>query len=161
MGDDSEHAGGDGLTPRSYSAHEVGQQLYAVIESCSSLKTLWAKVDSGHYDWLGVQESRGRRVFILGRPRQQRGGVTATGSAVHAEAAPGEHGVEIRTPHATLRGVTSAWFKTGEEARAEYDKRLQELTTEGPGSALYRLTLVVDHLPVQTKVVARVLPNRL
>ena len=29
------------------------------------------------------------------------------------------------------------------------------------GSALYRLTLVVDHLPVQTKVVARVLPNRL
>ena len=125
------------------------------------LETLWAKVDSGHYDWLGVQESRGRRVFILGRPPQQQGGVTAVGSAVHAEAAPGEHGVEIRTPQATLRGVTSAWFKTREEARTEYDKRLQELTIERPGSAPYRLTLVVDHLPVQTEVVARMLPNRL
>ena len=57
-------------SPRSYSAHEVGQQLYAVIEFCSLRETLWAKVDSGHYDWLGVQESRGRRVFILGRPPQ-------------------------------------------------------------------------------------------
>ena len=49
-------------SPRSYSAHEVGQQLSAVIEPCALLETLWVKVDSGHYDWLGVQESRGRRV---------------------------------------------------------------------------------------------------
>lgn len=148
-------------TSRSYEMHGVGQQLYAVIESCTSLDTLWAKIDSGHWDWLGVQERKGKRTFILGRPRVGRSEIMAALSGTHAGAEAGQHGVEVRTPHAHYRGVTALWHTTPEEAEAEYDEQINTLSAAGPGSALYRVTLVVNGQAVRSHVVARILPNRL
>jgi hypothetical protein len=51
---------------RSYENAEVGQQLYAILESVKRPEVLWDKLTTGHYDWLGVRRN-GR--YVLGRPR--------------------------------------------------------------------------------------------
>jgi hypothetical protein len=45
--------------------YEEGQQLYRVIEFCKDPETLWAKIESGHWQWLGIHPS-GK--YVLGRP---------------------------------------------------------------------------------------------
>ena len=148
------------LTPRSYEAHAVGQQRYAVIESCTLLETLWAKIDSGHWDWLGLPERRGKVTFILGRPRVGGSGGMAVGTAVHGGAEPGQHGVEVRVPHADFRSVSSSWHPTSQDAEHDFERKVSSLA-EGPGSALHRVTLVLEGQAVRHQVVARILPNRL
>jgi hypothetical protein len=60
-------------TDRSRENKKLGQQLYAVIEFCNAPAALYAKIDSGLYDWLGVRRKDGRDTFVVGSPR--RGGV--------------------------------------------------------------------------------------
>lgn len=54
------------MPPRRHEDTEVGQQLYAAIEYCRKPTTLWSRLATGHYDWLGMRRD-GR--FVLGRPR--------------------------------------------------------------------------------------------
>jgi hypothetical protein len=147
-------------TPRSYEDHAQGQQLYAVIESCTSLETLWAKIDSGKWDWLGTQVSKGKRTYLLGRPPMSRSEAIAALSVQHKDAEVGQHGVEVRTPHRFFRGVSSAWTETRDAAEIEFDRQVQALQ-QGPGSGLYKVTLVLDGQPARHEIVARILPNRL
>src|SRR5919112_294864 len=51
---------------RSYADARAGQQLYAVLTACKRPQTLWDKLSTGHYDWIGVR-ANGR--YVLGRPR--------------------------------------------------------------------------------------------
>jgi hypothetical protein len=81
-------------------------------------------------------------------------------SVQHKDAEVGQHGVEVRTPHRSFRGVSCAWTETREAAEIEFDHQVQALR-QGPGSGLYKVTLVLDGQPVRHEVVARILPNRL
>lgn len=54
-----------GMSDRSYENYKPGQQLYSVIEFCNDAGTLWGKLASHKWDWLGVHKS-GK--FVLGRP---------------------------------------------------------------------------------------------
>jgi hypothetical protein len=55
-----------------------------VIESCTDPQTIFAKIESGHWDWLGVQQKGTRRTFILGRPCRGGMGLVASVQARHS-----------------------------------------------------------------------------
>jgi hypothetical protein len=152
----------DGTTSRSYAAHAVGQQLYAVVEFCSSAETLYGKIESGHWDWLGVAEKGRKKTFILGRPSRARRGFDARGGGgpVAAGAESGRHGVEVREPHPTFKAPGTSWWATPEDAEIDYERQIKRLR-EGPGSAVYKVGLVLDGVTVRTEIVVRALPNRL
>jgi hypothetical protein len=86
---------------RSYEDKRPGQQLYGVIEFCASPEVLYAKIESGHYDWLGVRQGkRGRVNYVLGRPRLARQEGLASGTAKHGPPSmTGQHRVEVHLPH--------------------------------------------------------------
>lgn len=147
-------------TSRSYEAHGVGQQLYAVIESCTSPETLWAKIDSGNWDWLGVQEKNGKVTYLLGRPPVARTEAIAAATVSAAGSESGVHGVEVRTPHRSFRGVSAQWCRSPEQARQAFAETVERLKS-GPGSALYNVRLLVDGQVAEERVVIRTLPNRL
>ena len=141
---------------RSYEDKKPGQQLYGVIEFCTSPDTLFAKIESGHYDWLGVREKNGRVTYVLGRPRVGRSEGTAYGIAKHAET--GRHRVVVRLPHRKHRVGSESWWPTAEEARATYES-LKVGLMEGDGSGLFRVSLFEDGALVEQHVVVRALPN--
>lgn len=80
--------------------------------------------------------------------------VTAPGAEV------GLHGVELRTPHHSFRGVGGSWHPTVELAREHFAKTMADLT-QGPSSGLFKVTLIEGGQAVRHEIVARVLPNRL
>src|SRR4029450_1622109 len=55
------------MAPQRSDAHsDVGQQLYAVLESIKKPEALWTKLATGNYDWLGVRRNGS---YVIGRPR--------------------------------------------------------------------------------------------
>src|SRR3954454_25400577 len=142
------------------SKHAVGQQVYAVIESCTSPETLWAKVESGHWDWLGVEERQGRATFLLGRPRIARSGLSASGTAIHGSAQTGQHGIEVRQPSPHPLAPSSSWYATEAEAQAAFAGVIRDLET-GEGSGRYKVSLVQHGRITRNEFVVRRLPNRL
>jgi hypothetical protein len=134
--------------------------MYRVIESCTDPETLFAKIDSGHWDWLGVQQSGNRRTFILGRPRRGGMGLVASVQARHGNVETGRNRVVVRTPHAVKVSPEEAWWPTGEEARADFERRKTELM-QGEGSGLFKMRLYVEDQLVDEHFVVRALPNRL
>jgi hypothetical protein len=146
---------------RSYEDLGAGQQRYRVIEQCTAPETLFAKIESRQYDWLGVQEKKGHRTFILGRPPVGGSGVRATLTSKHISPdgtrPTGDHRVTVRAP---LDSVPSeAWWPTPEGARADFVRQVDALKS-GPGSALYRVTLIVGRHVEAEEFVVRALPNR-
>ena|SRR5829696_7754343 len=87
--------------------------VYQYIEFCRNAETLWHKIASGHWDWLGVHPER---KFVLGRPARSAGTTLRAGSSVGA---PGsEYGVFVQGP--LDPGPSRTWFKTPQEAMEEY-----------------------------------------
>ncbi len=86
------------------------------------------------------------------------GMAAGTVTAVGAEA--GLHGVEVRVPQHRFKGVSCSWYPTVELAREQFAKTVDHLR-QGPGSALYKVTLIENRRPVRHEIVARVLHNRL
>ena len=143
---------------RSHESLDVGQQVYAVLEFVRKEDALWAKIESGHWDWLGVKVRRGRHTYVLGRPRASRSEGMASVSKVSEGAKAGVHGVEVRVPHPTHRHPGGAWYATAEEAKQEFARQVAELA-HGPGSGLFKVVLIEDGQQVQEELVVRVLPN--
>ncbi|CCG02972.1 hypothetical protein [Blastococcus saxobsidens] len=145
---------------RSYEDKRPGQQLYGVIEFCASPKVLYAKIESGHYDWLGVrQDKRGRVTYVVGRPRLARLEGLGGGIAKHGPPSmTGQHHVEVRIPHRLRPPPSESWWLTSEEARADFERKKVTLM-QGDGSGLYRLRLYSDGRLVDEHFVVRTLPN--
>lgn len=134
---------------------QAGQQAYAAIEFCSDAATLWAKIESGHWDWLGVKP---RGQFVLGRPSVRRG----RGGGVLSVGVPGADGsnrIEVCIP----RGIapTVYLFVTPDEAREEFSAMVNRLRESGGSSALHRVDLYVASACERSELVVRVTPNYL
>lgn len=141
--------------PRSHANVALGQQVYAVLEQCRKPEVLWAKLATGHYDWLGVRRN-GK--YVLGRPRL---------STVIPED-PGPPPDDVRHPHrveslAPLQRVPR-WeaHETPEEARGAF----RRLVTGDPvtplrTSGVWRARLVLDGRSVEERLVVRSLPRLL
>jgi hypothetical protein len=133
-----------------------GQQIYAVIEFCNSPETLWRKIQSGKWDWLGVKQTAGRTTFIVGRPRIARMSVQAAGTAIES-GADGRYRVEVTIP--TFSGVSGRHCLTADGARADYREKLARFRSGGEGSGLFRVRLLVDGIVEEEELVVRAISN--
>ena len=100
--------------------------LYRNIEFCRNAETLWNKLQSGHWDWLGVHP---RGQFILGSPRLNLQSHMFGIASVHncePEAEEGRHGVRysewLGQPSSR---PASEWFNEEAEAKSRYEELLE------------------------------------
>jgi hypothetical protein len=131
---------------------ELGQQLYAVIESCKKPEALWSKLSTGNYDWLGVRRN-GR--YVLGRPRL---------APAPEDGGPGpdpvrdRHRVECLPPLA--RSPRWEAYPTADEARDAYAQLIAgDPVTPLRTSSVCKLRLILDGESVEELLVVRTLPR--
>ena len=140
---------------RSHGNVTLGQQVYPVLEQCRKPEVLWAKLATGHYDWLGVRRN-GR--YVLGRPRL---------STVIPED-PGPPPDDVRHPHrieslSPLQRVPR-WeaYRTAEDAADNFRRLVQgDPVTPLRDSGVWRARLVLDGRSVEERFVVRPLPRLL
>ncbi len=93
---------------------------YKHIEFCRDAETLWEKIKSGRWDWLGVHPGG---QFVLGSPRLPRITSYAALTVGSEGAGEGEHGVKIETepgkPASTLWRPDEAGAIASFEAEVE------------------------------------------
>jgi hypothetical protein len=115
------------------------EPAYERLSFCDSPNTLWGKLESGGWDWLGVKPDE--RTFVLGAPCRSRSGGMAAATVISAGAAPGQFGVRVRVPR--FAPTSDAWCSTEGEAREEYRRTLNTLGEPGK-PALFRIELVIE-----------------
>lgn len=145
---------------RSAENWRAGQQRYAVLEFCNDPETLWGKMESRQWDWLGVRERRGRKTFVVGRPRQSRG---FEGRGTGTVRYPGEpiydDTFRVTTQEPADDRVSSTQHRSAEAARAAFHERVAELQATTGDSGLFRVRLYIDGGLADETLVVRALPN--
>jgi hypothetical protein len=132
---------------------ELGHQLYAVLEQCRKPEVLWAKLATGHYDWLGVRRN-GK--YVLGRPRLWA--VVPEDPAPPPDPARDLHRVECLGPLQRI-GRWEA-FATPVQARDAHLRTVREDPGASPlTSGVWRVRLVLDGRPAGERYVVRSLPR--
>ncbi len=132
----------------------LGGPRYQHIEFCRNAETLWHKLQSGHWDWLGVHP---KGQFVLGRPRQ--GGLTdaATVKLITGGAKEGQHGVKVHHwSGAPDVEPVSHWAKDAEQARGKYEETIEQL--ESDTVVLARVVLIQDNQVADERFIARTPP---
>jgi hypothetical protein len=122
---------------------------YKKIEFCRSPKSLWGKLESGRWDWLGVHPDG---QFVLGSPKA--GGISGSGSleAHRAEAAKGEHGIHTSVPNNPCAHVE--WYETEDQAQEAFDRFVAEQGESGsPG--IMRIRRIEKRMVVQEDFIVR------
>jgi hypothetical protein len=118
--------------------------LYQYIEFCRNAETLWHKLQSGHWDWLG-RKPDGQ--FVLGRPRR----IPPSGVGVpfmtksEAEATEGLHGIQMQAwvgQPSTQK--SSTWVTTADKAKTEFEKEIARLEDAALKPVLAWVYLVQD-----------------
>jgi hypothetical protein len=108
--------------------------LYEKIEFCRSAETLWGKLESGRWDWLGVHPDG---QFVLGSPAVSRFRIAAVMSVSDQGANKGEHGVGTRAPLSP--GTAFSWYRTREDADAEFDEVVDRARDESQGPGVVQI----------------------
>ena len=116
--------------------------LYQYIEFCRNAETLWHKLQSGYWDWLG-RKTDGQ--FVLGRPRRERGsgvGVPFITSS-EAEATERLHGIQMQAwVGQPSTAKSSTWVTTADKAQTEFEKEIARLEDPALKPVLARVFLV-------------------
>jgi hypothetical protein len=138
---------------RSHESAEVGQQLYALLESIKKPEALWEKLATGNYDWLGVRRN-GR--YVIGRPRltplRRDDGSPPPDDQQHP------HRIEFAGP----LDSRPRWegYSTVDEAREAYDRLVTgDPVTPIRNSGIWKVRLVLDGVPAEELLVVRALPR--
>lgn len=148
------------MSDRSQEGLRRGQQLYAVIEFCSDPETLWSKIASGHWDWLGVRKDRtGTQRFVLGRPPISKGFQVHAAGRVGEEGVSQDHRTTIQTPDFPDESPPR-WYRSAEDAAEGFDELVRSLEEPG-GSGLFRVRLYEGDSLVKKELVVRARPNEL
>lgn len=135
--------------------------LYQYIEFCNDPEALWGKLQSGHWDWLGLK--RDERTFVLGRPRlnlEER--MVGTLGAVTSEqgAQEGQHGTILRLWNGSPSQPQAQWFVEPERASASYEQLLERLDTPEQAPLLAWVTLILNGFPEDKNFIVHLLaPN--
>ncbi|MDT7706337.1 MAG: hypothetical protein QOG20_1944 [Pseudonocardiales bacterium] len=139
---------------RSLGDPDAGQQLYAIVESCRTPQTLWDKLATGNYDWIGVRRTSGR--FVLGRPRLSA--VREHGETEDSADDPAPHHVEIRGP--LDRHPHHEPYPSVGEAREAYERVIAgDPITPLRSTGVWRVRLILDGQTVEERLVVRTLPR--
>src|SRR5215207_8822047 len=91
-----------------------GSKSMPLSSTAIHLMPFGAKLESGHWDWLGVVERRGRRTFVVGRPAHPSE-VGMPGIQQTDPTSGRRYRVETRIPLSTAVGLVA--YRTPEEAR--------------------------------------------
>jgi hypothetical protein len=127
------------------------EPVYERLSFCKSADTLWAKLSSGGWDWLGVKPDD--RTFVLGAPSRPLGQVLmAAGTVIRKNAVVGEFGVRVRVPRFT--STSDIWCSSEDKAREEYSRTLETLGEPGK-PALFRVELVISRLVAEEATLVR------
>jgi hypothetical protein len=138
---------------RSHSNAQVGQQLYAVVESVKKPEALWARLATGNYDWLGVRRN-GR--YAVGRPRLIP--VREDEDRPEPDALRDRHRIEYLAPLDRIPRWES--HPTVDEARDAYERVVTgDPVTPLQTSGVWKVRLVLDDRKVEELLVVRALPR--
>jgi hypothetical protein len=117
--------------------------LYRYIEFCRNAETLWRKLESGRWDWLG-RKPDGQ--FVLGRPRRWQDstvGVLTGHPSAERGAKAGQHGVRVYAWSGQPKTVPNNehWFTTPEKARERFEIYVRTFKNPKRGPVLARVVL--------------------
>jgi hypothetical protein len=126
--------------------------LYRYIEFCRNPETLWHKIESGDWDWLGVHPD-GK--FVLGRPKRSGGSSLRAAPTVGS----GRHGVFVQGP--LDPGPTRHLYSTEQEAKEGFWREVARLSAESEGPVLLRVQRVVGVYVEEEEFVVRRPPTYL
>lgn len=118
--------------PRSRENLRPGQQLYRAIEFCVDPETLWGKIESGKWDWLGVRERKGKKFYAVGSLPTSRVRMMAGGTVTEKDA-DGRYQVVIATPD--FHGKSRRIVKSRPDAEGEFAQTIARLRDETEGSS--------------------------
>lgn len=144
------------MADRSHTQVALGQQVYAVLEQCRKPEVLWAKLATGHYDWLGVRRN-GR--YVLGRPRLSTVVPDDPGPAPDDATSP--HRVELLGPLQRVPRWES--HPTADDAREAFRRLVADRDPITPlrSSGVWRVRLVLAGKAVEERTVVHPLPRLL
>ena len=132
--------------------------LYQYIEFCRNTDTLWHKLQSGHWDWLG-RKPDGR--FVLGRPRRELESMVGALSVMNTEpgAKEGLHGVKVYLWNGLPNSQPSCqWFTDTAKAWARFNEQVDHLEDPQRGPTLARVILIEEGQVTDERFIARVPP---
>jgi hypothetical protein len=136
-----------------------GGPLYQYIEFCRNAETLWHKLQSGHWDWLG-RKPDGQ--FVLGKPSRARYGLQVLPLGVvrtDPSAKEGQNGVKVYRWRGLPNSPASAlWFTSREEARTEFDKEVDRLNSTEHSPILARVVLMERGQATDERFIAQTPP---
>jgi hypothetical protein len=128
------------------------EPIYEKIEFCRNAWTLWGKIQSGRWDWLGIHPDG---QFVLGSPRQRKGfTMMAAPEVVMDSANRSEHGVRVSTPLGPPRGGAS-WYRTEQQAREEFRKALNSHGNESKGPELFKVQRIEQGSIAEEELIVR------
>jgi hypothetical protein len=133
------------------------EPLYRYIEFCRDPETLWHKLQSGLWDWLG-RKPDGQ--FVLGRPKRKRAMFSASPSVFRSTAAEeGKHGININGWNGLPKAPPShEWFESAAQARAGFEERVADLDRPEQAPILARVVLIEDGYPTDERFIAQTPP---
>ena len=118
--------------------------LYQYIEFCRNAETLWHKLQSGHWDWLGRKPDG---TFVLGKPRRippSEVGVPFI-TSFEEGATEGLHGIRMDAWVGQPRKrKSSRWFTTADEAKTAFEQEIARLKDPALKPVLAWVYLVQD-----------------
>jgi hypothetical protein len=127
---------------------------YARIEFCRNADTLWDKIKSGRYDWIGVHPEG---QFIVGSPPLGSGPTMRVApELIHRGAEAGRHGVLVEHPIGRAGGT---WYASEDDAKAAFLEKVKEEKAGSDGPVLKRVYRVEDGEERESEVIVVRAPN--
>jgi hypothetical protein len=126
-----------------------GEPVYSKIEFCRDPKTLWGKIESGRWDWLGVHPEG---QFVLGSPPASRITDNAAVQVDRGGAETGEHGIKVHVPRS--KNARVEWFASEREAVSAFQHHVK-LQEERDTPFLVRVQRIEQREVVEEQFIVR------
>ena len=129
--------------------------LYHYIELCRNAETLWHKLQSGHWDWLG-RKPDGQ--FVLGRPRRNPPTEVGVPFITSSEegATEGLHGIRMQPwVGQPSKRKSSRWFTTADKAKTAFEQEIAWFEDPAQKPVLAWVYLVQDGLVTDKRLVVQ------
>jgi hypothetical protein len=117
----------------------MASPVYQYIEFCTLPETLWGKLKSGHWDWLGVKPDD--RTFVVGSPRRS---AISDHVSIETRLGSGESRYSVRETDPLNPVPTLRRLKTEDEARVEYTKLVDAAYSNGGQPQVLKVELLVE-----------------
>jgi hypothetical protein len=135
----------------------TGGPLYRHIDFCRNAETLWHKLQSDHWDWLG-RKPDGQ--FVLGSPRLSGRIIPSVSLKVNRrDVKEGQHGVRwLEWSGATDVEPNTDWLADEEKAKGRFEELVAHYENPGRSPALVKGWLIQKRVTVDERFIAQTPP---